>query len=136
MSSISVIWKGNVAYVDVLKKDSILHVIGFMRDQLHAKRSFFMILDTSRIESPPPLADAKLLSEFMKTSKDALIQYLKGTALHIPFTLCRLFIKAAFAIQPPSTPVQLVTSTEEGQQYIQQMQKNSNKRIIHNPFIQ
>ena len=114
MSSISVIWKGNVAYVDVLKKDSILHVIGFMREQLHAK----------------------LLSEFMKTSKDALIQYLKGTALHIPFTLCRLFIKAAFAIQPPSTPVQLVTSTEEGQQYIQQMQKNSKKRIIHNPFIQ
>ena len=90
----------------------------YMKQVLDNGNMFTMRVDTTRMRASPGFGSVKSLIRFMKEYRPKCAAQMKGSAILLQNPVLRWLVNTMFAIHPPTSPVTLVSSLAEADQYI------------------
>jgi hypothetical protein len=95
------------------------HLVQYMKQVLDNGNLFTMRVDTSQMAASPGFPTVRMLVQFMKSYRPRCAAQMKGTAIMIENSVLRWLLNTAFSLQPPASPVHIVSTLPEADAYIQ-----------------
>ncbi len=97
----------------------IEYLVQYMKQVVDNGNMFTMRVDTSQMGASPGFPTVRMLVQFMKEYRSRCEKQMKGTAIMIENSVLRWLLNTVFSLQPPASPVHIVSSLVEADQYIQ-----------------
>ena len=95
------------------------YLVQYMKQVIDNGNMFTMRVDTSQMGASPGFPTVRMLVEFMKQYRSKCAQQMKGTAIMIENSVLRWLLNSAFSLQPPASPVHIVSSLADADAYVQ-----------------
>jgi hypothetical protein len=101
--------------IDAQNKLTEANVQQFLNDMaqyLHTGVRFCWIIDTSNVNTKPPMSFAKTIVKFMRENRDKIQQNINRTVLIVKSPVVQILLKIVFTLQPPVSPFEVVDNRE------------------------